>query len=91
MIFDSIGVDEAGESMRGQPGFFDVAERLQRLTDLGRSIVGFALFLKVISSARVRESSRVLPIMEASRASVRGRPPCSPFLANSPHAPAWTC
>jgi transposase, IS5 family len=30
------------ESMRGQPGFFDVDERLQRLTDLGDQLLAFA-------------------------------------------------
>jgi hypothetical protein len=31
-----------GESMRGQPGFFDVDERLQRLTGLGDQLLAFA-------------------------------------------------
>jgi hypothetical protein len=30
-----------GESMRGQPGFFDVDERLRRLSDLGDQLLAF--------------------------------------------------
>jgi len=32
---------ERGESMRGEPGFFDVDERLKRLSDLGDQLLAF--------------------------------------------------
>ena len=50
-ISDSIGLDGfRSKSMRGQPGFFDIDDRLKRLSDLGdqletfRSAVDFELF-----------------------------------------------
>ena len=48
---------DSGQSMRGQPGFFDIDDRLRRLSDLGdqletfRSAVDFELFRPELNAA----------------------------------------
>jgi transposase, IS5 family len=62
------------DSMRGQPGFFDVDDRLKRLSDLGkleafRSAVDFELFCPELSTT-----------LAYSDESQGGRPPFDPVI-----------
>src|SRR3972149_3696036 len=73
---DSLGLDESGdESMRGQAGFFDVDDRLKRLSDLGdrlegfRSAVDFEMFRGDLDQA--------LTYSDGARG---GRPPFDPVM-----------
>jgi IS5 family transposase len=59
--------------MRGQPGFFDVDERLQRLTDLGDQLLAFA---KVVDFETFRpELTKALAYSDGAQG---GRPPFDP-------------
>ena len=66
---------DSGQSMRGQPGFFDIDDRLRRLSDLGdqletfRSAVGFEVFRPELNAA----------LSYADRTE-GGRPPFDPVL-----------
>jgi hypothetical protein len=61
------------ESMRGQRGFFDVDERLQRLTDLGDQLLAFA---KVVDFELFRpDLSKALAYSDGAQG---GRPPFDP-------------
>jgi hypothetical protein len=63
------------DSMRGQPGFFDVDDRLKRLSDLGnqleafRTVVDFELFRPELNMA-----------LAYSDGSQGGRPPFDPVM-----------
>ena len=76
-ISDSIGLDGIwSKNMRGQPGFFDIDDRLKRLSDLGdqleafRSAVDFELFRPELSAALSYYTDRT----------EGGRPPFDPVL-----------
>lgn len=61
--------------MRGQPGFFDVDERLQRLTDLGDQLLAFA---KVVDFEMFRpELTKALAYSDGAQG---GRPPFDPVM-----------
>src|SRR5271165_6304321 len=61
--------------MRGEPGFFDVDERLQRLSDLGDHLLAFA---KVVDFEMFRaELTRALAYSDGSQG---GRPPFDPVM-----------
>jgi transposase, IS5 family len=61
--------------MRGQPGFFDVDERLQRLTDLGDQLLAFS---KVVDFEAFRPAlSKALAYSDGAQG---GRPPFDPVM-----------
>ena len=61
--------------MRGQPGFFDVDERLQRLTDLEDQLLAFT---KVVDFEAFRpELTKALAYSDGAQG---GRPPFDPVL-----------
>jgi IS5 family transposase len=61
--------------MGGQPGFFDVEERLQRLSDLGDQLLAFA---RVVDFEMFRpELSRALAYSDGAQG---GRPPFDPVM-----------
>ena len=61
--------------MRGQPGFFDVDERLQRLTDLGDQLLAFA---KVVDFQAFRPE--LMKALTYSDGAQGGRPPFDPVM-----------
>jgi len=61
--------------MRGQPGFFDVEERLQRLTDLGDQLLAFA---KVVDFEIFRPE--LVKALAYSDGTQGGRPPFDPVM-----------
>jgi transposase, IS5 family len=61
--------------VRGEPGFFDVDERLQRLTDLGDQLLAFA---KVVDFEIFR--SELLKALAYSEGAKGGRPPFDPVM-----------
>src|SRR5947209_13960182 len=61
--------------MRGQPGFFEVDERLQRLTGLGDQLLAFA---KVVDFETFRpELTKALAYSDGAQG---GRPPLDPVM-----------
>jgi IS5 family transposase len=66
---------ERGESMRGEPGFFDVDERLKRLSDLGDQLLAFTA---AVDFEMFRpELTRALAYSDGSQG---GRPPFDPVM-----------
>ena len=66
---------ERGESMRGEPGFFDVDERLRRLSDLGDQLLAFTA---AVDFDMFRpELTRALAYSDGSQG---GRPPFDPVM-----------
>jgi transposase, IS5 family len=61
--------------MRGQPGFFEVDERLQRLTDLGDQLLAFA---KVVDFQAFRPE--LMKALAYSDGAQGGRPPFDPVM-----------
>ena len=69
------GFRAGGESMRGEPGFFDVDERLPRLSDLGDQLLAFA---EVVDFEMFRpELASALAYSDGAQG---GRPPFDPVL-----------
>jgi transposase, IS5 family len=64
-----------GESMRGQPGLFDVDLRLKRLSDLGDQLLAFAA--AVDFEVFRPELNRALAYSDGSQ---RGGPPFDPVM-----------
>ena len=66
---------ERGKLMRGEPGFFDVAERLRRLSDLGDQLLAFTA---AVDFDMFRpELTRALAYSDGSQG---GRPPFDPVM-----------
>lgn len=61
--------------MQGQPGFFDVDERLQRLSDLGDQLLAFA---KVVDFEVFRPT--LAQALTYSDGTQGGRPPFDPVM-----------
>src|SRR5207302_926133 len=66
---------ERGESMRGEPGFFDVDERLKRLSDLGDQLLAFTA---VVEFEMFRPE--LMGALAYSDGSQGGRPPFDPVM-----------
>src|SRR5947209_10776219 len=66
---------ERGESMRGEPGFFDVDERLKRLSDLGDQLLAFtaAVDFEIFRP-------ELMGALAYSDGSQGGRPPFDPVM-----------
>jgi hypothetical protein len=70
--------------MRGQPGFFDVDERLQRLSDLGDQLLAFAGAVD-FEAFRV-DLNAALAYSDGAQG---GRPPFDPVMMFMYGCPRW--